>query len=467
MHDDDTDPSRRRFLKMAASLGAYGAMVPLGANLLAMSEASAAGATDYKALVCIFLYGGNDYANTLVPYDTASHGVYAKIRGKLAFTRDQLTPNALNSLNKAVDVKKKAHQYALAPGLEPLLQRFNDGRLGVLLNVGPLIQPTSRQQYDKKTVKLPARLFSHNDQQSVWQASAAEGAIFGWAGLMQDTQAANNLTPLFSSVNAFGNAVFLAGQSTPAFQIGSSGPQAFNLVNSLGGSTAAGATLRRLMTGSSPDSLLRKDYAALTAQALDGNIQLRSALTAAPTLATPFNSDHLSAQLKAVSQVIAASQALGMKRQVFFVGLGGFDNHDALLTTHPQLLARLAGAMTSFDDAMKELGLDRSVTAFTASDFGRTLTVNNDGSDHGWGSMHFVLGGAVKGRTLYGTPPVVGINDVDDVGQGRLLPTTSVDQYAATLGKWYGLSDAQLLAALPNLVNFPAKSRNLGFLKTS
>jgi uncharacterized protein (DUF1501 family) len=442
-------------------------MVPLGANLLAMSEASAAGATDYKALVCIFLYGGNDYANTLVPYDTASHGVYAKIRGKLAFTRDQLTPNALNSLNKAVDVKKKAHQYALAPGLEPLLQRFNDGRLGVLLNVGPLIQPTSRQQYDKKTVKLPARLFSHNDQQSVWQASAAEGAIFGWAGLMQDTQAANNLTPLFSSVNAFGNAVFLAGQSTPAFQIGSSGPQAFNLVNSLGGSTAAGATLRRLMTGSSPDSLLRKDYAALTAQALDGNIQLRSALTAAPTLATPFNSDHLSAQLKAVSQVIAASQALGMKRQVFFVGLGGFDNHDALLTTHPQLLARLAGAMTSFDDAMKELGLDRSVTAFTASDFGRTLTVNNDGSDHGWGSMHFVLGGAVKGQTLYGRPPVVGINDVDDVGQGRLLPTTSVDQYAATLGKWYGLSDAQLLAALPNLVNFPAKSRNLGFLKTS
>lgn len=466
MHDD-TDPSRRRFLKMAASLGAYGAMVPLGANLLAMSEASAAGATDYKALVCIFLYGGNDYANTLVPYDTASHGVYAKIRGKLAFTRDQLTPNALNSLNKAVDVKKKAHQYALAPGLEPLLQRFNDGRLGVLLNVGPLIQPTSRQQYDKKTVKLPARLFSHNDQQSVWQASAAEGAIFGWAGLMQDTQAANNLTPLFSSVNAFGNAVFLAGQSTPAFQIGSSGPQAFNLVNSLGGSTAAGATLRRLMTGSSPDSLLRKDYAALTAQALDGNIQLRSALTAAPTLATPFNGDRLSAQLKAVSQVIAASQALGMKRQVFFVGLGGFDNHDALLTTHPQLLAQLASAMTSFDDAMKELGLDRSVTAFTASDFGRTLTVNNDGSDHGWGSMHFVLGGAVKGQTLYGTPPVVGINDVDDVGQGRLLPTTSVDQYAATLGKWYGLSDAQLLAALPNLVNFPAKSRNLGFLKTS
>jgi len=466
MHDDDTDPSRRRFLKMAASLGAYGAMVPLGANLLAMSEASAAGATDYKALVCIFLYGGNDYANTLVPYDTTSYGVYAKVRGTLAFGRDQLTPNALNPLNKAVDVKKKAHQYALAPGLEPLLQRFNDGRLGVLLNVGTLIQPTSRQQYDKKTVKLPARLFSHNDQQSEWQASAAEGATFGWAGLMQDSQAANNLTPLFSSVNVYGNTVFLAGQSTPQFQIASSGPQAFNLVNSLGGSTAAGATLRRLMTGSSADSLLRKDYAALTARALDGNVQLRAALSAAPTLATPFGSDNLSAQLKAVSQVIAASQALGMKRQVFFVGLGGFDNHDALLTDHPQLLAQLASAMTSFDDAMKELGLDRSVTAFTASDFGRTLTVNNDGSDHGWGSMHFVLGGAVKGRTLYGTPPVVGTNDVDDVGQGRLLPTTSVDQYAATLGKWYGLSDAQLLAALPNLGNFPIKSRNLGFLKT-
>ena len=238
------------------------------------------------------------------------------------------------------------------------------------------------------------------------------------------------------------------------------------MVNSLGGSTAAGATLRRLMTGSSADSLLRKDYAALTARALDGNVQLRAALSAAPTLATPFGSDNLSAQLKAVSQVIAASQALGMKRQVFFVGLGGFDNHDALLTDHPRLMTQLASAMTSFDDAMKELGLDRSVTAFTASDFGRTLTVNNDGSDHGWGSMHFILGGAVKGRTLYGTPPVVGTNDVDDVGQGRLLPTTSVDQYAATLGKWYGLSDAQLLAALPNLGNFPIKSRNLGFLKT-
>jgi uncharacterized protein (DUF1501 family) len=465
MSQDLPDQNRRRFLKTAASLGASGALLPLAADLAAIGEAAAAsGATDYKALVCVFLFGGNDHANTVVPYDTASHAVYAKLRGALGFQRDALAATALTPTDKVIDVKKVARQYALAPTLAPLLKPFNEGRMAVLLNVGTLIAPTTKTQYQRSLIKLPPRLFSHNDQQSTWQSSSPEGATVGWAGRIQDIESANNVNPLFSSISLSSNAVLLAGKLVPQFQVSTNGPPNFPPAR-VGNSLAAGTALRSLLAKAEYGSVLRNDYAALTSRALDGNAALRTALASAPTIQTAFPDSALGRQLKMVARLVAAAPQLGMQRQVFFVSLGGFDNHDQLMVTHPALLDTVSKAMMAFDDAMQQLSMGDAVTAFTASDFGRTLTINSDGSDHGWGSMHLILGGAVKGRSLYGIPPVVGSGEVDDVGQGRLLPTTSVDQYAATLGKWFGLSDAQLLTVLPNLANFAAKSRDVGFMQ--
>ena len=224
------------------------------------------------------------------------------------------------------------------------------------------------------------------------------------------------------------------------------------------------STLRALMTGTHTN-LFEDEHARVTKRSLDLQAQVSGALAAGPAIATAFPADNsLADQLKIVARLISVSQELGAKRQVFFVSLGGFDTHDALLATHPTLMTRLGGAMRAFHDAMAEIGAANKVTAFTASDFGRTLTSNADGSDHGWGSMHFVMGGAVHGRNFYGPPPIVANNGPDDVGQGRLLPALSVDQYGATLASWFGVADGSMSTVLPNIVNYNPSTWNLGFV---
>ncbi len=457
--------SRRAFLKRASALSVAGIAAPWALNLAAMAEASAATASDYKALVCVFLYGGNDYANTLVPYDSASYAAYQQMRPSFAYARAALTGTALNAATAPLDASGVAHQYALAPELAPLLPLFDAGQLGVILNVGTLVQPTTKLQYTNKSVKLPPKLFSHNDQQSVWQSSSPEGATSGWGGRIGDLFESGNGNATFTCVNVSGNAVFMSGRSAVQYQVSTAGsvPLA-GLKAPLFGSSAASQALRTLV--SQPRShLLENEYSRVTKRAIDADAVLTGALAAAPALATAFPaSNGLADQLKMVARMISAGPALGAKRQVFFVSLGGFDNHDEMLTVHPALLTNVANALAAFQKATAELGLADKVTTFTASDFGRTMSGNNDGSDHGWGSMHFVLGGAVKGQRFYGTAPVVANNGPDDVGQGRLLPTTSVDQLAATLGKWMGVSDTDLLAMLPSLSNYNAGARNLGFV---
>lgn len=457
--------SRRAFLKRASALSVAGIAAPWALNLAAMAEAAAATASDYKALVCVFLYGGNDYANTLVPYDSASYAAYQQMRPNFAYARAALTPTALNPAATPLDSGGAAHQYALAPELAPLLPLFNAGQLGVILNVGTLVQPTTKLQYTNKSAKLPPKLFSHNDQQSVWQSSSPEGATSGWGGRIGDLFESGNGNATFTCVNVSGNAVFMSGRSAVQYQVSTAGsvPLA-GLKAPLFGSSAASQALRTLV--SQPRThLLENEYSRVTKRSIDADTVLTGALAAAPALATAFPaSNSLADQLKMVARMISAGPALGAKRQVFFVSLGGFDNHDEMLTVHPTLLTNVANALAAFQKATAELGLADKVTTFTASDFGRTMSGNNDGSDHGWGSMHFVLGGAVKGQRFYGTAPVVANNGPDDVGQGRLLPTTSVDQLAATLGKWMGVSDSDLLAMLPSLSNYNASARNLGFV---
>ena len=457
--------SRRAFLQRASALSVAGVAAPWALNLAAMAEASAATATDYKAIVCVFLYGGNDYGNTLVPYDAPNYNAYLQLRPTLAYARASLDSTVLTPTVVPTDINGVAHQYALAPELAPLLPIFNTGRMGVVLNVGTLIQPTTKLQYTNKTVPLPPKLFSHNDQQSVWQSSAPEGATSGWGGRMGDLFQSGNGNATFTCVNVSGNAVYVAGKAAVQYQVSTNGsvPLA-GLKSPLFGSSACSDALRTLVSEPRPH-LFESEYNRVSKRSIDADGVLTSALASAPAITTPFPaSNNLGDQLKMVARMISSASAVGAKRQVFFVSLGGFDNHDGLLTDHPPLLTAVADAMAAFYNTTVELGVASQVTTFTASDFGRTLSGNNDGSDHGWGSMHFVLGGAVNGKRFYGTAPVVANNGPDDVGQGRLLPTTSVDQYGATLGKWLGLSDSDLVTVLPNLANYNIGVRNLGFV---
>ena len=456
-----TNASRRAFLQRASALSVAGVATPWALNLAALGEAAASTATDYKALVCVFLYGGNDYGNTLIPYDTPNYTLYQSLRPTLAYARTALAGTVLAPTTALAD----ARQYALAPELAKLVPIFDSGKLGVVLNIGTLTNPTSKLEYTNKSVPLPPKLFSHNDQQSVWQSSAPEGATSGWGGRIGDLFQAGNGNATFTCVNVSGNAVYLSGNTAVQYQVTPNGSVPLNALKSpLFGSTACSDALRSLVIAPRTH-LFEAEHTRVMKRSIEANDVLTTALAQAPVIATPYpTSNGLADQLKLVARMIATADQVAAKRQVFFVSIGGFDNHDGLLNIHPGLLTTVADAMSAFHQTTIELGVSDKVTAFTASDFGRTLSGNNDGSDHGWGSMHFVLGGAVNGKRFYGTPPVVANNGPDDVGQGRLLPTTSVDQLAATLGGWFGVSDTDLLTVLPNLKNWTVGQRKLGFV---
>ncbi len=453
------DQSRRAFLARSAALGIAGAASPFVINLAAIGEAAAAVTSDYKALVCIFLYGGNDHSNTLVPYDQASYDAYASYRAVLAYPRANLAATVLNPATALPG----GREYALSPDLAAMLPLFDAGNMAVVMNVGTLVGPTTKTQYQNRSVALPPKLFSHNDQQSYWQASNPEGATSGWGGRMGDLFQSGNGSATLTCINTSGNAVFLTGRQAVQYAVSTNGPVPLYANSSLFGSNAGSAALKSLMTGKTA-GLLASEHAAVSKRSLDTYAQVASALSGGPSIATPFANTSLANQLKIVARLISVSSELGAKRQVFFVSAGGFDLHDSLVAQHPALLQQLSGAMKSFYDATVELGIADRVTSFTASDFGRTLVANTDGSDHGWGSMHFVAGGAVNGKQLYGTPPVVADNGPDDVGQGRLLPTIAVDQYASTLASWFGVSNTDMTTVLPNMGNYNQSSWNVGFV---
>jgi uncharacterized protein (DUF1501 family) len=458
--------SRRAFLRRAGQLSLAGVAAPWALNLASISDAAAFTATDYKALVCVFLYGGNDYGNTVLPFDNANYAKYAAIRTGIATLQADLA----NTVLTPVTALPGGMQLALAPQMSRLIPIFNAGKLAVQLNVGPLVEPTTLAQYNARSVQLPPKLFSHNDQQSVWQSSQPEGSVLGWGGRLGDLGMENNGNSTFTCISITGNAVYLAGQNAISYQVSPSGAVPITGVKSgVYGSTACGAALNSLITQSS-SNWMESEYSKVTVRSMAAESSVTSAVSGV-TLATPFNATNplgnanpLATQLQMVAKLIAARTALGAKRQVYMVSLGGFDNHDFLPTQHPSLLSSVADALGSFYDATVELGVANSVTTFTASDFGRTLASNGDGSDHGWGSHHFVMGGAVKGQQFYGKAPAIAVNGTDDVGQGRLLPTTSVDQFAATMASWFGVSATDLPLVVPDIENWNASERNIGFL---
>ena len=476
--------SRRAFLRRSGQLALSGTALPFALNLAAMGEAAAFDATDYKALVCVFFYGGNDYANTVVTYDDPSYNAYSTIRGGgagqtaggIALAKADLAATLLNPTTALPG----GRQYALHPSMGGLAGLFNAGQAAVQLNVGPLVVPLTKTQYnssDRKTYPLPPKLFSHNDQQSIWQSSSPEGSTIGWGGNIGDLALSSNSTSLFTCINVTGNAVFLSGDSALSYQVSSGGGAvAINAVkNNVYGSSAVKTAMTTLVQQSRSHTL-ENEYNKFTARAIGAESQITAGL-AGVTLATPFpTGNSLADQLKMVARLIGARNALGTRRQVFMVSIGGFDLHDNLIAQHPGVLGKVSDALSAFYRATVELGVANKVTAFTASDFGRTLASNGDGSDHGWGSHHLMVGGAVKGKAFYGTPPPVSVggtaaaSDQWHVGQGRLLPSTSVDQYAATLAKWFGVADAELAGILPNIRRFgsvasrPDYPTNLGFM---
>jgi uncharacterized protein (DUF1501 family) len=458
----EANQSRRSFLKTGLSLSMAGAAAPLAMNLAALSEAAAASSSvaagDYKALVCVFMYGGNDYANTLIPFDAPSYAAYNSFRSNLAIG----LPFLSDTLLKPATPLANGRQFALAPELSSLIPIFDAAHMSVILNVGTLVQPITKAQYTSGSVPLPPKLFSHNDQQSYWQSSYPEGATSGWGGRMGDLFQSSNSKAAFTCIGLGGNAVYLTGKNTSQYQLSTSGSVQINGIKSaLFGSSACQAALNKLISQPSAH-LLEQEYVKTTARSIEAHDQVSAALSQINPLTTTFPiNNSLSDQLQVVAKLIAARNNLGVKRQVFFVSLGGFDNHTGLTKYHPGLMQLVGDAMSSFYKATVDLGVSEQVTSFTASDFGRTLLSNSDGSDHGWGSMHFVMGGAIKGQKLVGTPPVIANSGPDDVGQGRLIPTISVDQVASTLATWFGVSAQDQLSILPNLKNYSQK--DLGF----
>jgi uncharacterized protein (DUF1501 family) len=337
----------------------------------------------------------------------------------------------------------------------------------------------TRAQYnssDRSKYPLPPKLFSHNDQQSVWQSSSPEGSTIGWGGKIGDLSLGNNTDPLFTCISLTGNNVLLSGDSALQYQCSTSGAIA---VRNLSDNFFYQSPMRDAFTSMLQQPrkhVLENEYNIVMKRGITAQAKVAQGLSTVNLTTTFAAGNSLADQLKMVARLIGARSSLGAKRQVFMVSLNGFDLHDYLNTKHGPLLQQVDEAMTSFYQATQELGVANQVTAFTASDFGRTLASNGDGSDHGWGSHHLMVGGAVKGARFYGSAPPISITDTaaaDDqwhVGQGRLLPSTAVDQYAATLAKWFGVADSEMATLLPNLKNFglaagrPDYPTNLGFM---
>jgi uncharacterized protein (DUF1501 family) len=458
--------SRRRFLEAAAAGGiayAFGRTAQAVHAEMAVNSALA----DYKALVCVFLFGGNDSWNMVVPRSNAEYDVYAQSRQNLAIPQASLLP-----INPLVPDPSGA-QYGLHPSLAEIATLFEQDQVCALLaNVGPLIEPTTRSQYFAQSVRLPPQLFSHNDQQDQWHSLRGQTtATSGWAGRIADVLTAPSMPPLNQSVavniSLSGQTLFQAGMQSIPYTMGPTGPVNYLGLDGTDALSLARRTAFDQLLAAGQSTVYERAFAQVQQRSLRAAASINTALaTARAPNAVPFTTvfpaSPLGQQLKTVAELIAVREQLQASRQIFFVATGGFDTHDAQVADQPNLLGNVSRSLDAFYRATTEMGVARSVTAFTQSDFGRTLTSNGDGTDHAWGGIQLVVGGGVAGRTMYGRYPVLQIGGPDDVGGGRMIPGVSSDQFAATLAKWIGVPDAQLAAVAPHIGNFV--ERDLGFM---
>lgn len=469
------DLNRRKFLgSCCAAVGATGmlsamAQLRLMASVADPSRNLVTGSSlpaDYKAVVCLFLAGGNDANNLIIPTDTSGYAAYSVGRGALALPQaSALTLNAKTS---------DGHAYGLHPAMVEARDLFNQGSLAVLANVGTLAYPLTKAQYTSGSVPLPSQLFSHNDQQVEWQSSIPDKPFStGWGGRLADlTNAFNSNNSVSMSITLNGQNSYQVGKNVAQFAVSPSG------AISLSGSSTSLTTAAGIRTKAQNDLLAAQNnnlfetaFAGLTANSISDSALLSGILSATAPFTTVFPTSSLGQQLKTIARLIAAAPTLNLKRQIFFARVGGWDLHNGQVVTgntatgaHANLLSDVSKSLSAFYAATKELAAEKQVTTFTASDFGRTFNTNGDGSDHGWGSHHIIMGGAVAGSNIYGKMPTWTTDGTgpDDTGRGRWIPSTSVDEYAATVAKWFGVSPTNLPTVLPNIGRFAQP--DLGFL---
>jgi uncharacterized protein (DUF1501 family) len=444
-------PTRRTFIRQAAcaALGASG-LVGTILDLRKLNAATYSVASDYKALVCVFLYGGNDANNVIIPHDTDGYGAYAAARSLLAIPQSSLLPLILP--------EGDGRDFGFHPKLPELQSLFNQGKLALIANVGTLVGPITKSEYLSHSAAVPPELFSHSDQSVQWQTSAPDEVRIGWGGRTADLLSSmNGNTAVSLTISVAGTNVFEVGNTVIPFQVsptGSFGLAGFN------GTANANVRLQAFkeLLAQPHQNLLEKAYADTVTRSIADN----EILQAVPVLNATFPNTDLGRQLKMVARFIGARTNLGMQRQIFFCAVSGYDTHASQLTAQSSLLTELSQALSAFYSATVEMGVDQQVTTFTASDFGRTFRSNASGSDHGWGNHQFVLGGAVRGGRLYGMFPTLAIDGPDDTGQGRWIPTTSVEEFSATMASWFGVADSDLPTVFPNIGRFA--NPNLGFL---
>jgi uncharacterized protein (DUF1501 family) len=521
--------TRRSFLRRSALLagaGAYGSTIR--DMRLINSLMAADPPADYKALVCVFLAGGNDANNWIVPTDNTTYGEYATARGNLVLPQSSLLPLRTGPLVTDPAYTYQGRTYGFHPGCAGLQTLFGEKKLAVIQNVGTLVRPTTKAQYTSGLAAYrPPQLFSHSDQVTQWQTSIPDQPpATGWGGRMADIfdSVANPFGQISMSVSLSGANTLQIGNLVSQYHVSTSGAVIFNSGGSGGGLMGITGARQKAMQGILDDkdnsitNLQRKAYAGVldsaifTGDLLNNNIAAYLDPTDAPATyaaqnatapwrwntgltgiysaaAQPnglggFPNTTLGIQLKMIARLIAASGPAGfnMKRQIFYCQLGGFDTHTAQVDgnnftnqptnaggTHYGLLSQVSQAMLAFQRAMVQLGLDDKVTQFTASDFSRTFPSNSQGSDHGWGSHHIAVGGDVDGGKFFGKLQNFAISGPDDTGIGRWIPTTAVDEHTATLAKWYGLNPGDITSMLPNLSRFPSTfgSNYIGFMKTA
>jgi uncharacterized protein (DUF1501 family) len=462
------DLSRRAFLRQSccAAVGTTGVLSALG-QLRVMAalagdglpRTAAAVLPDYKALVCLYLQGGNDGTSLIVPTDPAAYTAYAAARSDLAVARDGLLPLAPKTY-------ADGRSYGLHPSASGLHGLFTQGKVALLANVGTLVRPTTLADY-KLGKNLPPQLYSHSDQSLQWQSGVPDKPFeTGWGGRLADLlDAQNSNNEISMSISLNGANSFQRGKVIQPYAVNSGGVNSMNFFTSpttTNGVFNARSNGFKSLIANPQDNALAAAFGSITKESISDGDLLGTALRSAPTLKTAFPSNNTAARLAMVAKLISISQGLGLRRQVFFVQLGGWDMHGSQASAYGPLLGELSTAMKAFYDATVELGVANQVTTFTASDFGRTYVPNAGGTDHGWGNQQMIMGGAVQGGNIYGKMPSLSVNADDDTGRGRWIPTTSVDEYNATLATWFGVSASNLSTVLPNIGRF-AKS-NLGFM---
>ena len=420
---------------------------------------------DYKALVCIYLIGGNDGTNTIIPADASSYAAYAKARADISIPQGSLLAIKPSRYSDG-------RAYGLHPSVPELQALFNQRKLAFLANVGTLVQPTNLAQYNLGQ-GLPPQLFSHQDQSTQWQSSIPDKPFTtGWGGRLADLVDASNANNQISmSISLSGTNSFQRGNKVAEFALRSSGVQQIqtNFVDPVTGQSivsqvaaSARATAVRAMMNTAQANLHSAAFADISAKAISDTDFLTTVFKTAPAINTSFPGTPTAKSMAMIAKMISVAPSLGLKRQIFFLTFNGWDTHGGQAVAHGPLLAELSGAMNAFYNATVELGVANQVTTFTASDFGRTYTPNSGGTDHGWGGHQMIMGGAVSGGDIYGTMPSLVVNGPDDTGRGRWIPSTSVDEYNATLATWFGVSATDLPIVLPNIGRF-AKP-NLGFM---